>query len=498
MARSSITKNDLLTGRVGLVIQGGGAKGAYQVGVWKALWRAGIRRFAIVSGTSVGALNAVLLSSAGPAEVERIWNQLIAEGILHRRGRLVLQVVAILFGYLLVFAPSLATFLWAFWFADRPGVSNPYYAWSGIMLVTTGLVMRRDADLLLQGMEHGLILGFVVRHVQAYRRISRFAWQLGLLTIVIALMSGSFEVSRLGAVTAVALYLGSFWLMNFGRRIAHRKFVDDPLFSREPLQREINSRSAARDFPNCSGPILATLGRLCSFDNPFSVDPREPDPQSELGSSLGGPLLPAAQWRYHRRARVTQWVPFYVDLKGPGDTAWVLEASSAIPFVFSAVIQPPEHQFERRLIYVDGGIADNMPLTPLLAGERLDVILALGCNYGDQLPSQAAVEKIWRSYWLSSEEDSGKVDEVRTQLREHPEAEPLLSPSLAGQNIVLLKPSRHIVKRCGVPAIDAILDLVTGTLRFDRDYARELIELGERDTRNWLDELDRQSLMETG
>lgn len=43
----------------GLVFAGGGGKGAWQLGVWKALEEAGIRRKA-VSGTSVGALNAAL------------------------------------------------------------------------------------------------------------------------------------------------------------------------------------------------------------------------------------------------------------------------------------------------------------------------------------------------------------------------------------------------------------------------------------------------------
>ena len=36
----------------GLALEGGGAKGAYQIGAWKALREAGIR-FSAVSGTSV-------------------------------------------------------------------------------------------------------------------------------------------------------------------------------------------------------------------------------------------------------------------------------------------------------------------------------------------------------------------------------------------------------------------------------------------------------------
>ncbi len=43
-----------------IVLSGGGAKGAYQMGVWKAIKKLGIS-YDIVTGTSVGALNAALM-----------------------------------------------------------------------------------------------------------------------------------------------------------------------------------------------------------------------------------------------------------------------------------------------------------------------------------------------------------------------------------------------------------------------------------------------------
>ncbi|NMD13012.1 MAG: hypothetical protein GYA77_05625 [Candidatus Cloacimonetes bacterium] len=47
--------NDL---RLGLVLSGGGAKGAYQLGVWKAMEEFGLSRLVrAVSGSSVGSLN---------------------------------------------------------------------------------------------------------------------------------------------------------------------------------------------------------------------------------------------------------------------------------------------------------------------------------------------------------------------------------------------------------------------------------------------------------
>jgi predicted acylesterase/phospholipase RssA len=46
--------------RCALVFSGGGGKGAYEAGVVLALFDCGVRKFKVISGTSVGALNAVL------------------------------------------------------------------------------------------------------------------------------------------------------------------------------------------------------------------------------------------------------------------------------------------------------------------------------------------------------------------------------------------------------------------------------------------------------
>ena len=43
-----------------IALEGGGAKGAYEVGVWRALDEAGVR-FDAVAGTSVGALNGAMM-----------------------------------------------------------------------------------------------------------------------------------------------------------------------------------------------------------------------------------------------------------------------------------------------------------------------------------------------------------------------------------------------------------------------------------------------------
>lgn len=60
--------------KTGLVFAGGGAKGSYQIGVWKALDELGMK-FDCVIGTSVGALNAALYAMGKRDAAEALWDQ---------------------------------------------------------------------------------------------------------------------------------------------------------------------------------------------------------------------------------------------------------------------------------------------------------------------------------------------------------------------------------------------------------------------------------------
>lgn len=72
--------------KVGLVLCGGGGKGAYQIGCWKALRDAGIEHFAIVSGVSVGALNAALIGMGDIDIATNIWTGLSPTAVLFNPG----------------------------------------------------------------------------------------------------------------------------------------------------------------------------------------------------------------------------------------------------------------------------------------------------------------------------------------------------------------------------------------------------------------------------
>lgn len=83
--------------KTGLVLSGGGARGAYQVGVLKAIGdlrpKNAHNPFAVISGTSSGAINAVALASSANnfrlavKKVERLWNSLHVDNIYHAGRR---------------------------------------------------------------------------------------------------------------------------------------------------------------------------------------------------------------------------------------------------------------------------------------------------------------------------------------------------------------------------------------------------------------------------
>ncbi|MFL5331659.1 MAG: patatin-like phospholipase family protein [Geminicoccaceae bacterium] len=105
-----------------LVLQGGGALGAYQVGVYQALHEAGIEPDWVV-GTSIGAINASLIAGSEPADrmdhLEEFWCR-VEHGPLHRLfaamplfGPLVANMLTVSTGIPSFFQPNPMAFMGA-------------------------------------------------------------------------------------------------------------------------------------------------------------------------------------------------------------------------------------------------------------------------------------------------------------------------------------------------------------------------------------------------
>lgn len=65
----------------GIVLEGGGAKGAYQIGVWKAFLEYGLK-IKGVSGVSVGALNGALICMGNYKQAESLWKNITYSDVM--------------------------------------------------------------------------------------------------------------------------------------------------------------------------------------------------------------------------------------------------------------------------------------------------------------------------------------------------------------------------------------------------------------------------------
>lgn len=80
-----------VTKEYGIVLEGGGAKGAYQVGAWRALVEAGIK-ISAVAGTSVGALNAAMICMGDLEKTEKLWETISYSKVMKVDDQIMSQV----------------------------------------------------------------------------------------------------------------------------------------------------------------------------------------------------------------------------------------------------------------------------------------------------------------------------------------------------------------------------------------------------------------------
>ena len=144
-----------LPGQVVLVLQGGGALGAYQVGVYEALHDAGIEPDWVI-GTSIGAINAALIAgNARDRRIERLdafWSHVETPSTIAGpldwlgMGNLVGNMTTVMRGIPAFFEPNLASLRGS---RASVGVENAaYYSTAPLRRTLTGMV---DFDLLGNG-----------------------------------------------------------------------------------------------------------------------------------------------------------------------------------------------------------------------------------------------------------------------------------------------------------------------------------------------------------
>jgi len=490
MKRKTDVLDELRNRRVALVLMGGGAKGAYQVGVWKALWELGIRRFCTIAGTSVGALNAVLFAQSGPVTAEKVWESIVKAGVLETPESRWNRVALWCLGYSLIFLPVIVAAPVAVYIDFATAESWFRSTLAGSLIVSMGIYLRLHSLLLKRAAKKGVMIPFFLLNIERYDTIGDRVWQLGLLNVVIAAFQAKSVYDTTWAYCGMLLgYPLSYACLQLGMQLLKKTLQRTPLFARERLTDVIEEIGANHEFPHCEGPVWATVAKYSVYHNPFVANPFD----YEL--RYRGSRYKARDWR--RSAPITDWTPFYVDVTHESDCFWVLKATSAIPFAFQSV-----QHYEQ--VFVDGGVCDNRPITPVLESSP-DYVIVVGVNNEDRLPGDEqlheTLERLWqlnhfsnasreevdrvRAEWVGSVPDSLRsIDlELNSGLGRYLNISqpimpttPAIGPKLRAK-VLLLKPSEPIASRL------PLLQWTSGTLNFSPEYVSRLIKLGYEDTK---------------
>lgn len=383
----------------GLVLEGGGAKGAYQLGCLIAFKERQIQ-FDVIAGTSVGALNGALASSHKLCEGADYWKNLSFG-----------HVVAPRWWYIPI-APLLLLYIVSYYYNNR-GLSSPFTA--------------RNIKLSL------LFVAFMAVVV---------ATQAGIITAIYYVLG----MSLLGGVP---------WVAYFFLRAVHFSIL-------RPSPLEVFLRETISSSKDLKIPLYVTLA-----DHQLGFDPDLP--RLLYGKYDDRPVWGAVEDEYEYPNY------FLINDLSLAQQQILLLGSAALPLG----IFPPIRMGSRE--YVDGGVADNFPLYPLVTLEQCDelVVIALRPTQADSLKKHwQEVDRRLRLRNMTVEygkdlyyaELTRRKGDYKHAVHYYPPVNlPLRQPESWPSRTIVISPKR----RLGT--------FLTGTMNFRSYYARRMINQGYLD-----------------
>lgn len=440
---------DLPFRRIALVLSGGGALGAYEVGVLRVLEALGLQP-SLVAGVSIGAINAVAWLAAGrdAGPLERLWRTATAERIGVQWVTLGLRVTGAI-------TTALALLEVVLTLAGSRELSGSFWVWrrssARLDLLSTQLDLAFWVVLALAGTLAAVFARRVANEVDGHRELrpERTRARLATATLIaVALHAFVWFMGwpwphRFGA--SLAVLLGFAWLLtqsgSGGRWLRGLAVGLMPetggrgLWSGTARRRILQELVAAGDARRIAGPGTSLVVSALAVDN------------GRIGHFVSWPD-PAPDFAARLRVELGEVVP----AASPETMIAAAVASSAIPYVFQ-----PERIGGRD--FVDAGGFSNQPLHVAIA-HGSDAVLAV-CMVPSAAPSPDCPEGLGglggRLLELANWRD------LRTELRHLP----------SGWEVGAT-PSRICVVEPGAP-------LPATMLAFEPESAGRLIELGRRD-----------------
>lgn len=443
----------------GLVLAGGGAKGAYEFGCMKVFKASGLE-FHAVAGTSVGALNAALWSTGQMQKGADLWQNLEPSRVYPYKP----------LGRIAQFFIGPATFARG-WISDSTTKLAPEPSkWMESIFAWLLVICWLPAIHYTVWAETGSLVAAVFQDVLAFLAFGigpRWPWFRRLVVMVsipmgivwtkdVIRQSFSHHALRFGSVPDTLM--GGFSLFLVVTILLARLGA---VRSTKPLRNSLEQVMNA-------GPLeiatYVTTGEEREFTDPDDV-------QFYELYIPGAPVRPVMQ-----ESKKTYFPVYHrLDEALNNDKIDLLLASAALPFGIVPSINVQGHRF------VDGGTVDNIPVYPLIEYENCSELVVIRLDHLDKNPGPGddymrewqRIDRLLRIRDIEAFTiDSRNPPSPRKN--DPPVAVPYEQPTKWPNRIVTLSPSEHL---------GGFLD---GTLNFTREYAQRLIELGERDAREFI------------
>lgn len=514
MNNSQVSQRNNSKIRRGLVLEGGGAKGAWQFGALQALDEAGIK-FDYVAGTSVGALNGALWASGRIDLGKELWGSLSTSKVfklrIHHSPMFVIGLFArifyvyviglispdkappslriILYGLMslptFVAAVFLIVFLILFFSAaaTNTGLGHTLFTTAALVfLLTVAVLMLKAAErtkhfffmslvawvaLLLNLLDYvsdspdievknGLYLSFIIE--DAMRAMPIFLWLLGVMPFVIFciamclrhLNTSIFSVAPLEVIIK-DLLAGGFKMPMFATVAREIHEYYDP--------DDLQYRKHLNQHYNIAVPHSTIIPSYVRVD---SLSPENALSALLATSALPLGITPRRTGKYAVNPRELNAL----------QEAEAEEFSTELPISssFGKGYKAP------KVSLIDGGVADNIPWVQFIEDVPCDEIVIIGCNpVSDWDDSERKREWKLKNRLL-------RVVESCLQGESSVRRERLGSPKDIKNDpptVVPLREPDHWPERVVIIAPDAPLgNFLTGTLNFSTGVARKRLKEG--------------------
>jgi predicted acylesterase/phospholipase RssA len=468
-----LSQQDIKRMRIGLVLGGGGAKGAYQIGVWRALGEYGVSHFSAITATSVGGLNGLLMITTTRDDAKAIWMSLAN----FKKELNPSKMTMVLWGAL----GAMATVPWALLIGSfilrHHLFSLPLYdghmpyseAFVGLILggaiwASCGIVCRTWSHIFPYLTTPFILIGGIAFILSVCCGCSIIIFSLSDTRFFRS--SGTVVIPLNVAVFVISVLLISFFWAKYvlWADTLHRKCVSRGLLDRAALEKLISQ-------------TVDSLGTLSArVDTTLHVTVAQE-------ACLHDPEEFHSAWSSHRGGRGTwsdQWFPNYVDVLSLSleDRKTAFLNTSALPFAFKNV-------FTATTSHVDGGILDNLPLAPMLAQNELDLIIVVSLSPYVAAPTRDLAKRLDQNWTLHLK---GKylADPTRSGNVEYSLYKSLVdstrpSRNLESTKLIFISPKLHLAT-INLP----FFRFLTGTMNFEASVFRLWMRNGYVDAKRTL------------